>query len=355
MRYIRPALVQVIGVVLLSPLGCAGTGMMSWMRDDMPKANAKNPAVKIVCIWEPAEGQFDKLPTRGFAGQIFFFTRHSTPAQVDGAVRVYLFGDQGSIAEQGKPIHQFDFPADVWAAHLSKSMLGPSYNVFVPYVGRQPWQANCSLRVRFTPENGPTIYSDMVHVILPGPDKKTQSQPSQAAGLQIDERTNDLASFSLGATLKRQQSPVSPSVSRPLHLAPMAAEQLAPNEEPRLENAHTTRPDITLRPNVSRQLSATRHSKPANDTSDGRSQQFQRSIQQPNQAHRQPKADPTPESAAGKPRRFRMVPAQADAGSGFDQSDSAGSTTNPQAERRLQTSPHPLQDFKKRVHPLAQD
>jgi hypothetical protein len=324
---------------------------MSWMHDDMPKATAKNPAVKIVCIWEPAEGQgVDGLPTRGFAGQIFFFTRNSTPAQVDGTVRVYLFDDQGSVQEQGKPIHQFDFLGEAWTAHLTKSMLGPSYNVFIPYVARQPWHANCSLRVRFTPEDGPTIYSDMVHVVLPGPAKTTENQPSPEAGLPLIKQTNDLSTFSLDATLKRQQLPLLPTAGRPLPATTMAAERPAPNEPRRLENARTTQADDNLHPISSRHMSFARNSRQADAADDGRAQQFEPTIRQPKQKQRQPTVGRPPQTAPDKPRRFRLIPAEADAGSDFDRPDSSGSIRDPTTQRRPQTSSHPLQDLEERVH-----
>jgi len=59
--------------------------------------------------------------------------------------------------------------------------LGPSYHVFIPYVRKDRHQANCTLMVRLKPTDGPTIYSDMTTVALPGPtpDKKYKAIASR--------------------------------------------------------------------------------------------------------------------------------------------------------------------------------
>ena len=163
------------GCLLLLLPGCAETSLLKWKQQKHPQADARNPAVKALCLWEPANGHnADGLPTRGFAGQILFFTARSpVPVQVNGDVRVYLFDDQGTREEQAKPIRQFDFLGDAWMVHLQETTLGPAYHVFVPYVRKGHHQANCALRVRLKPAEGPVIFSDMAKVTLPGKTEKT--------------------------------------------------------------------------------------------------------------------------------------------------------------------------------------
>jgi hypothetical protein len=148
-----------LATALLS--GCA-TLQFPWNGDGMPRATARNPVVKIVCLWEPAEGRDpDGLPCRGFAGQIIFLSsRNALPVKVDGDIRIYLFDDVGTAEEQSKPFHQFDFDSGAWQGQLSKSAVGPSYSVFVPYVRRGQFNAKCTLRVRLHPKSGPLVFSD---------------------------------------------------------------------------------------------------------------------------------------------------------------------------------------------------
>ncbi len=166
------------GCLVLVLSGCAASNLLKWKKDKEPQADAQNPAVKILCLWQPAEGHRpDGLPARGFAGQIFFFTgRSATPAEVSGDVRVYVFDDQGTREEQSKPIHQFDFLSDAWKVHRQETDLGPAYHVFVPYVRKGHHQAHCALRVRLKPAEGPVIFSEMVNVTLSGTTEESSEQ-----------------------------------------------------------------------------------------------------------------------------------------------------------------------------------
>ena len=154
---------------------------------------------RIICIWRQGEGKgLDNLPTRGFAGQIFFFSgEQSEPVAVDGDIRIYLFDDQGTQEDQSKPIHQFDFQNRSWNNFLKNTNVGPAYHVFIPYTRKGKHQANCSLRIRYLPRSfeekgtersrelqlrSPSpVYSEMVSVALAGsPPKKDSRNKSEA-------------------------------------------------------------------------------------------------------------------------------------------------------------------------------
>lgn len=150
-------------------------------------ADAKNPAVEVACIWQPGEGRNDQgIPTRGFSGQVFFFTgRDSEPAVVDGDVRVYLFADRGTPEERAKPLRQFDFSPEAWATHVTNTSLGPGYAVFIPYPEDEPYQVRCQLRARFSPKAGPVIWSEAVTMTLEGPPRPG-NEPLSMAGHDPD-------------------------------------------------------------------------------------------------------------------------------------------------------------------------
>ncbi|HUE15079.1 MAG TPA: hypothetical protein VMR25_12990 [Planctomycetaceae bacterium] len=163
-------------LLLIAP-GCASMPpLFSFIKSEkFDRADAKNPASEILALWQPSEGPGQNgVPTRGFNGQIYFFTQAKPgPVVVDGKVRIYLFDDRGSVEQQGKPIGEFDYDPIGWNARAHQSSLGPGYAVFIPYPRSDFHQAACSLRVRFTPNVGPTIYSPTASVALSGPPVKS--------------------------------------------------------------------------------------------------------------------------------------------------------------------------------------
>ena len=173
--------------LLLTSVGCSTLDVtkIDWRSR---KATARHPAIRVVCLWEPAEGRDPKgVPCQGFAGQILFLTNSSLPVSVDGDVRIYLFDDQGKGEEGDKPLHQFDFDSGSWSQHYSYGTLGPAYNVFVPYMRRGVYDANCALRVRLTPKNGPVVFSEMTSIGLMGFDTGKSSKKAPKTDLRVEE------------------------------------------------------------------------------------------------------------------------------------------------------------------------
>ena len=137
---------------------------------NVPKASRANPAVRIMGLWQPGEGDgIDGTVGRGFVGQIYFFTGQSeSPVAVDGDVRVYVFDDIGTPEQQKKPIHQFDFKDGAWQGYQSESAIGPCYNIYVPYTRKGGLAAQCQLRMRLTRPDGSQLFSEMTEVELAG-------------------------------------------------------------------------------------------------------------------------------------------------------------------------------------------
>lgn len=176
--------------------GCASSSLFHWKDKSFTAATAANPVTKIICLWQPADGHTaENRPTRGFAGQIYFFAQDGkTPLTVDGDVRIYVFDDQGTIEEQAKPMHQFDYVDGAWKTHLYDTQLGPAYHVFVPYTRPGFHHAECSLRLRLKPTEGQVVYSDMVHVVMNGSTKKAaDTSKSKDAATDGVQPTSDAA------------------------------------------------------------------------------------------------------------------------------------------------------------------
>lgn len=162
-------------IACLAFTGCTTTGLLSKLthKQKFLKASANNPAVRCLCLWEPAEGTgVDNKPARGVSGQIFFFTRNdASSVEVEGDVRVFLFDDHGAAEAQAQPLHQFDFLAGSWQKHVTSTQFGPAYQLFVPYSRKGHHQAELALRVRLTPPQGSPVYSDIAKVSLHGYDR----------------------------------------------------------------------------------------------------------------------------------------------------------------------------------------
>ena len=139
----------------------------------------------VVAVWETGEGiGLDGLPTRGFAGQILFFTadqRHPEPQLVDGDVTIYVFDDLGTVEENAEPIHQFNFDRESFAQFSTATNLGNAYQVFIPYTKKNFYEVTCSLRIKLTPEHGLPVYSKLASVILPGAPRPSPQVKSDEA------------------------------------------------------------------------------------------------------------------------------------------------------------------------------
>jgi len=249
----KPVSRLVLICLTLCLTGCAGTGLFHFS-NDFPKPSLKNPVTRIVGLWQTAEGVAVNDASRGFSGQILFFANdEKLPVQVDGEVMIYVFDDQGSQEEQIKPIHQWRYPAESWNALLGKGPLGATYNVFIPYTRPGFHQADCTLRVRYTPKQGPTIYSEMVHIVLPGAKKKAKS-PAEADGTA--SLTAAASSAGLPSELPGRQPPHVHGVTEPIPVAashepsrPRAAE-LTDEDRQRLMEAAKARLEAEKRHKV---------------------------------------------------------------------------------------------------------
>jgi hypothetical protein len=184
LRKVRASIL--VALLMMSAPGCATVSLLNWKTEKIATADVEHPAIEVLAVWQAAEGPGLKgIPTRGFAGQIFFFTQdRAQPVAVDGTARIYVFDDHGTVEEQARPLHQYDFDRDSWRAHLQTQKIGPTYGVFIPYPRNDYHQAVCSLRVRFSPTKGRPLYSASSTIVLPGPPLKTDNGTAQLSPLR---------------------------------------------------------------------------------------------------------------------------------------------------------------------------
>ncbi len=118
---------------------------------------------------------------RGFGGRIYFYAKENTnPIEIDGSLAVYVFDADDVDANSQKPLRKYVFTADQFKDHMSKTSIGPSYSIWLPWgeIGGPP--RRLSLIARFEGRDGGTTISDPTIKLLPGVPTKDQSDDGVA-------------------------------------------------------------------------------------------------------------------------------------------------------------------------------
>ena len=189
------SLLCLLGMGILFTTGCGSRNLLdsASLGDSFSSSMQKlfmtdRNSVPVSCFSRFEVGKGPDLkghPGRGLQCWFNFFTTGKAESiKVDGDVRVYVFDNQGTIEEQKKPIHQFDFSAKTWNAYLYNKKEGPTYGVWIPYTKTGNRQAKMTLMLRMTPKVGPVIYSELTTLTLPGAKPKPKKQ---FAGLDTQE------------------------------------------------------------------------------------------------------------------------------------------------------------------------
>ena len=70
---------------------------------------------------------------RGFGARIYFYEQDAQePIKVDGTLVVYAF-DATNVSQMPKPEKKYVFTAEQFAKHYSKTSLGHSYSIWLPW------------------------------------------------------------------------------------------------------------------------------------------------------------------------------------------------------------------------------
>jgi hypothetical protein len=161
-----------LGLFLMGALLTGCTSLTNYIAiRNTPVASKENPVIDVGCFWQQGEGRDERgMPCRGFCGQIMFQTVGSKqPAIVNGSVAVYVFDDVGSVEEQGKPFKVYEFNQAEWSTFAHRTNLGMTYQLFIPYTRPGGREAECSLRVKYTPAGSTQpMYSHPASIALRG-------------------------------------------------------------------------------------------------------------------------------------------------------------------------------------------
>ncbi|MBX3421920.1 MAG: hypothetical protein KF752_10245 [Pirellulaceae bacterium] len=183
-------IVLTLGVVLSS--GCQfspkfqADSLWPWKKQEKPQVPDR-----ILAVWSDSVLHQPGQPgVRGFGGRIYFYkTDINQPVTVDGGLAVYVFdADQVDPLDQ-KPLRKFVYTAEQFTQHMSRTELGPSYSVWLPWDEVGGASRKLSLIARYEGSQGGTTISEPAIKLLPGvPASSTKDQPTELADSQSNVR-----------------------------------------------------------------------------------------------------------------------------------------------------------------------
>ncbi|TWU17134.1 hypothetical protein Pla52o_54730 [Novipirellula galeiformis] len=173
-----------VWVLFLSLVGgCQFAPKTAALRWPWSKESEPVQPERVLAVWsDTILHQPNKPGVRGFGGRIYFYEKDNTePVEIDGGLAVYVFDADKTQPHDQRPLRKFVFTAEQFATHMSRTSLGPSYSVWLPWgeVGGPPMQL--SLIARFEGSEGGTTISEPTIKLLPGvPEKKVTSEAELA-------------------------------------------------------------------------------------------------------------------------------------------------------------------------------
>ncbi len=146
-----------------------------WQKED----NKALPDRILPVFTESVLHQPNQPGVRGFGGRIYFYAKENTdPIEINGSLAVYVFDAEDIDLNSQKPLRKYMFTTEQFAEHMSKTSIGPSYSIWLPWgeIGGPP--RKLSLIARFEGHEGGTVISDPTIKLLPGvPTKEQDEEP----------------------------------------------------------------------------------------------------------------------------------------------------------------------------------
>ena len=108
---------------------------------------------------------------------MFYEGKNEEPIKVDGTLVVYAFDETNRDANNARPDRKYVFTPQQLPLHYSKSKVGHSYSVWMPWDEVGGVQKEITLIVRFQPkEEAPVAISDPCRQLLPGRVETARAQ-----------------------------------------------------------------------------------------------------------------------------------------------------------------------------------
>lgn len=190
---------------------------------DWMKKKDVEPPVKVVTIWsDTILHQQGKPAIRGFGGRVYFYdAKDEHPIKVDGTLMVYAFDADDMNPNSPAPEKKFVFPTEHLAKHHSKTKVGDSYSVWLPWDEVGSTAKNISLVSRFESTDGVVLLSEPSNKLLPGPQTEIRGPVGGAeSGYANKGSTVQQASFQQAATRESDSVTINLPPSFARHLKP---------------------------------------------------------------------------------------------------------------------------------------
>ncbi|MEO8269214.1 MAG: hypothetical protein ABI557_05810 [Aureliella sp.] len=188
-----PAVVCVLTLLLCS--GCQFAPNEFKTRWPWKKEKPVPKPDRVLAVWtDTVLHQSGQAGVRGFGGRVYFYEQDNTdPIEIDGSLAVYVFDAEKLQAHDQRPLRKFVFTADQFATHMSRTSLGPSYSVWLPWgeVGGPPMRL--SLIVRYEGSVSGTTISEPTIKLLPGVPNRSVESEQELAQLRSGSRVQLVA------------------------------------------------------------------------------------------------------------------------------------------------------------------
>lgn len=140
-------------------------------------------AGKLIAIWTDATLHQEGAPSmRGFGGRLMFYpVKGGEAVEVDGELTVYAYVEDGGVPRSEQPDRKFVFTSEQLAKVQSKTNLGHSYSVWLPWGPVDGETVHMSLIARFQPKDGQAIVGEQTKNLLPGKDDPRDRAKEMAA------------------------------------------------------------------------------------------------------------------------------------------------------------------------------
>ena len=157
-------------ILLVLSSGCAEFNFRDKLPAMMGKTGEFRRPMRVVAIWSDTVLNTPGQPSiRGFGARLMFYEdKKDKPIKVSGELTVYAFDEAGRAKTDARPDRKYVFTAEQMKKHYSKSELGHSYSVWVPWDPVGGEAKEISLIVRFVPVEGGVVISEQVKQFLPG-------------------------------------------------------------------------------------------------------------------------------------------------------------------------------------------
>lgn len=210
---------------------------MPWSKSDKDKPPKPYPnPVKLAAVWSPETlTQAGRVPTRGFGARVFFYDEKSRPVPVDGTLIVHGFNEENPT--QQPDVKRYEFTPEQFTNHFSRSDLGASYSVWIPWDAVGNKQQRVSLVASFKTAKGDMLQGSPTTVLLPG--AKTDRDLELAQRFSPEYR--DWQAAASGKT-RRTSGLTTTTIQRSSPSTPSIVDPSSPMNLPGLPGSHASGP-----------------------------------------------------------------------------------------------------------------